>query len=75
MNTKTKETLLALYGDLEYALIEELEIVDVPSAHLIESVEIHAEQLHPLGVLTDTQKEFADDLVRQAKERAGLETD
>lgn len=70
---KWKERCLALYGDLEYALVQDLEIVDVPSGHLIEAVEFHANQLHPVGVLTDEQKEFADDLVRQAKERAGLE--
>jgi len=67
------DRLLALYGDLEWALQQEIEFHDEPSSHLTEAVEFHAHQLATAGVLTAEAKQFADDIVKDAYGRLGKE--
>ena len=67
--------ILAVYGDLEWSLVEELEHHDEPSSHMTEAVEEHAEKLALWGVFSPSQKQFADDLVKEAYRRLGRESE
>jgi len=70
-DSSVDDDLRALYADLEYALIEEMENSDQPSLHLVETVHDWSVSLHARGVLDTNAFETAQLLIADAGRLVG----
>ena len=55
----SEDIIRELFGDLEWALSNELELFEEPSSYLVETVHERAVSLHEKGILSDDALDFS----------------
>ena len=68
-----KDALRSMFWDLHTALVEEMEVHDQPSLHLVESVHDWSVTLRGMNVLLDDEFDDVHEMINEAGLRTEME--